>query len=376
MELGLVALAAFLAFWVILYYALRGRRGRVQVYPFVLIFRVGVVGDPLPPHTPSTKAIRLLGLLGVAVMLLIMALFYLFAVRLALARHVYGGGGGGEAGIVPLIPGVTIPLGDLPYVLIAIGLAALVHEAAHAVAARAEGIRVRNGGFALFAFIPAAFVELDEESLSKAPLLSKLKVFSAGVAANVAFYLVAAALLSTLLPMLTGGVVVLSVAPDSPAMKAGIQPGDVIRAVNGVEVRNLEDLSKLLAEAGVANPEKEAVVALTLERPGEGVVEVTVVKPPGEARIGVQVANRFSNPLGPLLTALWQLNLGLAAINAAPLILPLPGAAILSDGAHFAVAILERLAGRTGRILAFALGIATLLLVVSLLTFTPLRISP
>lgn len=375
MEPGLLALlAAFLVFWAVVYYAFRGRKGRVQVYPFVLIFRVGVVGDPLPPEAPASRVIRLAGLLGVAVMLLVMALFYVFAVRLALARHVYGGSGG-EAGIVPLIPGVTIPLGDVPYVLIAVGLAALVHEAAHAIVARAEGIRVKNGGFALFAFIPAAFVELDEESLARAPLLSKLKVFSAGVAANMAFYLASAAALSALLPALTGGVVVLSVAPGSPAMEAGLQSGDVIKAVNGVEVRSLDDLSRLLRDAGVTDPEREAVVTLTVERQGS-LVEVTVVKPKGESRIGVQVANRFSNPLGPLLTALWQLNLGLAAINAAPLILPLPGAAVLSDGAHVAVAVLERLAGRTGRVLAFMLGGATLLLVVSLLTLTPLRISP
>jgi len=374
-EQGLALLAAFLAFWAAVYYGLRGRSGRVQVYPFVLIVRVGVVGDPLPPSSIAARALRVAGLAAVALMLLTMALFYVFAVRLALARHVYGGGGG-EAGIVPLIPGVTIPLSDLPYVLVAVGLAALVHEAAHALAARAEGIRVKNGGFALFAFIPAAFVELDEESLARAPLLSKLKVFSAGVAANILFYLAAAAALSALLPALTGGVVILSVAPDSPAMEAGLQPGDIIKAVNGVEVRSLEDLSRLLAEAGVTDPEREAIVTLTIERPGVGVIEVTVVKPAGETRIGVQVANKFSNPLGPLLTALWQLNLGLAAINAAPLILPLPGAAVLSDGAHVVAAVLERLAGRTGRMLAFAVGIATLMLVVSLLTLTPLRISP
>ena len=376
MEPGLLLLAAFLVFWAALYYAFRGRTGRIQVYPFVLIFRVGVVGDPLPPAAPVTKAIKLAGLLGVAVMLLVMALFYVFAVRLAIARHVEGGGAAGDAGIVPLIPGVTIPLGDLPYVLIAVGLAALVHEAAHAIVARAEGIRVKNGGFALFAFIPAAFVELDEESLARAPLLSKLKVFSAGVASNVAFYLAAAALLSALLPALTSGVVILSVVPGSPAEQAGLQPGDVIKAVNGVEVKTLSDLSRLLSEAGVTDPGREAVVTLTVERPGSGLVEVTVVKPAGEARIGVQVANKFSNPLGPTLVALWQLNLGLAAINAAPLVLPLPGAAVLSDGAHVAVAVLERLAGRTGRALGIALGVATLLLVLSLLTLTPLRISP
>jgi serine protease Do len=39
----------------------------------------------------------------------------------------------------------------------------------------------------------------------------------------------------------TSGVVVTDVDPDGPAAEAGVQPGDVIREVNGTEIRSVDD---------------------------------------------------------------------------------------------------------------------------------------
>ncbi|HYA15450.1 MAG TPA: DegQ family serine endoprotease [Syntrophales bacterium] len=54
------------------------------------------------------------------------------------------------------------------------------------------------------------------------------------------------------------GVVVIRVAPDSPADDAGIEPGDVIREVNKKVIRNLSDFKKAVAQI----KEDEAVVFL------------------------------------------------------------------------------------------------------------------
>lgn len=54
------------------------------------------------------------------------------------------------------------------------------------------------------------------------------------------------------------GVVVIKVAPDSPADDAGIEPGDVIREVNKKAIRNLSDYKKAVAQI----KENEAAVFL------------------------------------------------------------------------------------------------------------------
>jgi S1-C subfamily serine protease len=44
------------------------------------------------------------------------------------------------------------------------------------------------------------------------------------------------------------GLEVLAVAPESPAEQGGIQVGDAILIVNGVEVMSIEDLHEIIAE--------------------------------------------------------------------------------------------------------------------------------
>lgn len=99
-------------------------------------------------------------------------------------------------------------------------------------------------------------------------------------------------------PIATGDLVVLKVLPDSPADKAGVLPGDVVRTVNGHTLRgsNFEDVAKkwLWGEAG-------KIVEITLQRPGatgslrlklrrvpiraeESVAEVKMIEPGKTAR--------------------------------------------------------------------------------------------
>jgi S1-C subfamily serine protease len=68
------------------------------------------------------------------------------------------------------------------------------------------------------------------------------------------------------------GVVVTDVKPDSPAGKAGLEEGDVIREVNRTPVRRLEDV-----EQGIRKGRDAKQVLLRVERQGNGryiIVEV------------------------------------------------------------------------------------------------------
>ena len=50
------------------------------------------------------------------------------------------------------------------------------------------------------------------------------------------------------------GVMLTGVAPDSPAARAGLRPGDVVSRIDNFEVRGVEDMSLLLREAGGGRP--------------------------------------------------------------------------------------------------------------------------
>jgi membrane-associated protease RseP (regulator of RpoE activity) len=123
-----------------------------------------------------------------------------------------------------------------------------IHEFGHAILCRAEGIRVKSMGI-LYAVIPVgAFVEPDDEQLEKARNLKKMRMLGAGIMNNI----VAGLFCFGLLVLLLGLAVphdtpyISTVYKDYPAESAGIVPGSIIHAVNGVEVHNREEVSAIL----------------------------------------------------------------------------------------------------------------------------------
>ncbi len=372
---GLLAFAAGLAgFYTVAYLAARGRKGPVEVHPGYIIVRAGIRLDPMEPGFAATVW-RLFGAASSLVLAAMAALFYYFAIDLFVLRYISPPeGGAAPPGFIPLIPGVTLSWKDSIYIMLAVGVAALVHELAHAYVARSVGVRVRDAGLALFLFIPAAFVEPDEDSLRRAPRRARIYVYSAGVGANTAM---AVALLAALGAMLSGALVV-DVASGSPADAAGLEPGDVIVAVNGTRVESVADLVALLEEAGIGDPGRSVAVTLTVERDGS-TLNLTVVKPEGEERIGIVIVDYYGVPLwaSTFLRSLYLISLSLAVINAAPLAVPLPGGVVYADGGHVLRELAAPFIGEDRAALAaVAVGIATLLLVLPLMGLGRLAISP
>ncbi|MEB3851323.1 MAG: M50 family metallopeptidase [Desulfurococcales archaeon] len=356
---SLAWLAVYTAAWLAVTAVARGRHGRVEVTPLAILYRLPVT---LEPAGGRLRALRRAGYASVAAAFALMALFYYLMVAQFWARYVARLPGAQGGGVVPLIPGVTVPLSVLPHFLVALGVAAAVHELAHAIQARAEGLRVRSAGIALFIFIPAAFVELDEEELKRAPLASRLRVYSAGVAANILLFLALSALAAGLpCSSLSGGVRVVGVEQGSPAQLAGIESGDVIVAVNGQPVHCIPELSDALERAGVKSPQP-ATLNVTVIRGGEALTLV-IHKPANRTTIGVTIVGSF-NAAGILLYSSTMLNFALALINAAPL--------FITDGGKMLTESLDALLGGRGRLAATGLQAATVLLVVSLITIRPI----
>lgn len=352
------ALIAFIA-WImgfgfissLLWVKTKRREGKLSFYPFALVLKLGVVVKP----SPGRRSARGLLWLFVVLMVASMTFFYIEILYAAYMKY-FAPEKSGVAALTPLIPGVTIAWRDVPIILAAIGVGVLFHEAAHALAARIEGVRVKNAGLALIAFIPAAFVEVDENDMAKASLSSKAKIFSAGVAVNILLAL----LVMPFIGFFSSGVLVLSVDQQAPAGKAGLMPGDVIVKVDGFNVKDVDSLNDALVKLGVKDPGKSVTFTVTVIRDGEE-INVSITKPEGRTLLGITVTTMLAG-LGPFLYAIWLINLALALINAAPL--------FITDGGQLVREVMIKVAGKKGVLLSTGIQASTLILVLSLMGIT------
>ncbi|NJD75831.1 MAG: PDZ domain-containing protein [Candidatus Methanoperedens sp.] len=158
-----------------------------------------------------------------------------------------------------LIPGINeyIPFW---YGIIALIVTLAVHEFAHAILCKVEGIKVKSMGI-LLAVVPiGGFAEPDEEQLlgkkeekagesfpqeSKKPATrsERVRVLAAGVMANFVTALIAFVLFFLLLSYISpvGEVMVTNVLAGSPAETAGIKPGMVLTGINNTQINSGND---------------------------------------------------------------------------------------------------------------------------------------
>lgn len=149
-----------------------------------------------------------------------------------------------------LIPGLNQ---YIPFVWgwIALIVTMVVHEFAHGILSRVEGVRVKSMGIIALFFAPiAAFVEPDEEELfgteDKPALVSKgarIRILSAGVISN---FLVAAVAMALFFGPVIGSispverVIVVNVTDGSLAQEAGFESGMALLDVDGNKIGGLD----------------------------------------------------------------------------------------------------------------------------------------
>ena len=158
-----------------------------------------------------------------------------------------------------LIPGLNE---YIPFVWgwIALFVTMVVHEFAHGILARVEGVRVKSMGIVALLIAPiAAFVEPDEEELfgtkDKPPLVSKsarIRILSAGVISNFIVAIVAMALFfGPVIGSISAldRVIVVDVLDGSAAQAAGFENGMTLLEANGKEIKSLEEFYSNLGSA-------------------------------------------------------------------------------------------------------------------------------
>ncbi len=145
---------------------------------------------------------------------------------------------------IPVVPGVTLSLGELPYFLVAICVVLLSHELAHGFVAAAEGIPISSSALFLFLVFPGGFIEPDEEGFLRSSLISKIRVLVAGTAINYALAMLFSFLLSVALVQ-APGVLIEGVLKGYPAYEK-LKPLDIIVSINSTPINTLEDLNKFM----------------------------------------------------------------------------------------------------------------------------------
>jgi len=150
--------------------------------------------------------------------------------------------------IVPL-PGLFVSFETFPYLVLALSVVVVTHELSHGIASLVEKIPLKSTGAFFAHILMGGFVEPDEEQLSKASSVAKLRVFAAGSFTNVVIGIMFVLLLSnfaaTIAPFYTvtqTGVSIGSIPNNLPAHTSGLQAGDIVTSINGTTITGINDL--------------------------------------------------------------------------------------------------------------------------------------
>ena len=152
-----------------------------------------------------------------------------------------------------VVPGVEVP-GSPIFIPLLAGLIALatvliVHEFSHGILSRVEKININSIGLLLFAIIPGAFVEPDEEELNELSRPARMRIYVAGSMANLTLAAIAMIIMmvisSFIVPVVfeDDGVVINRLTSDGNAINH-MSEGMVIRSINNLTVNDMASFQK------------------------------------------------------------------------------------------------------------------------------------
>ena len=207
------------------------------------------------------------------------------------------------------LPGIN-PIIPIGYGILALVVGVVLHELAHGVVARSQGIGVKSIGI-LWCVIPVgAFVEQDDVEMQAASRRSRDRVAAAGVLANfvltVVFFVALSLLVSGSVAPNANGVGVAYVEPNTPAANASLAAGDIITSINGTSTTT--DAAFESALTTTVPGENVTVVYFSASSSSVVTVRVTLAPSPtvqGRGFLGVAVT--FLTPSELKGTLVWPL---------------------------------------------------------------------
>ncbi|WP_298500669.1 site-2 protease family protein [uncultured Methanobrevibacter sp.] len=276
-----------------------------------------------------------------------------------------------------VVPGVEMPGSSIyiPFVygLLALASVLIVHEFSHGIQAVGEKISIKSIGLLLFAILPGAFVEPDEEELKQAKKSSQLRVYAAGSVANMSLALIALVLVSLIsagIPTFFAedGIAIDRIVSDSPS-DGILKEGMILQEIDNHKITNSTDYGEVVSSFAP----KDNVTVKT----DQGTYTITLDKnPSNESRgfFGIQATKHFkliNDSLGPIPWILFELselfewmfmlNLGIGLFNLLPL-KPLDGGHMLEILLRYKLSeekakpIVNALSVVMGMVIVFSLG--------------------
>ncbi len=225
------------------------------------------------------------------------------------------------------LPGIN-PIIPVGYGILALVVGVVLHELAHGVVARSQGIGVKTIGV-LWCVVPVgAFVEQDDAEMNAAPRRKRDRVAAAGVLANfflaVAFFVGLSLMVSGSVAPNANGVGVTLVESGTPAANATIAPGDIITSINGTATTTVDAFESSLEHT---TPGERVTVVYYTSTAGHLVtVNVTLAPSPtvaGRGFLGVGVSFLTPADLKTVLVAPWSSSYGPVDGSIYWLVLPL-----------------------------------------------------
>ncbi|MBP1357684.1 MAG: site-2 protease family protein [Sulfolobus sp.] len=347
-----------LVFWGIIYILRKKLEPKgFQIYPFLFLWRKSTRSEWFPKIAQSKwyklfeKFGTVLGIVSMigGILLIIYVITEFLTPKSAQTASLR---------LEPVIPGVTIGIGQLPYIFLAIGISVTLHELAHAVSSTSNKIKVKSGGILFLIFFPGAFVEPDEEEFNSSTTSARLKIISAGIAVNLILAAIFYPLAIYLPSMMSQGLQIVGELKDYPAYNASIPINSVIMKVDGQTVTTPAQLEYYLRQSS------SPIITLHFPNGSIGNVKVNVTDP--NHLLGVYISYYFPSWAYAILDfIIWMftINFSLALFNGAPL--------IITDGGKVFNELIKKL-GLSERISYLIQG-AVLLLFISaiLLSITP-----
>jgi hypothetical protein len=243
-------LALFAAIWMGLYLILKGlktERWGLTVKPFYMIYKTTAL-NRLMERVANKKRFAWLVVWNIASALAVGMIIFIFY---SLVKNAYNFFQKPEQAyqVMPIVPGLTIGLDSLPYILISLVVVVVTHEFAHGIASLVEKIPLKSSGIFLALVLPGGFVEIDEEKLEKAKPSTKLRIFSAGASTNMAAGMLVLLLMMnfalTISPLYSAqpsGVLITGLVEGGAAENVGIKKWDTIFRLNETSVMSVADL--------------------------------------------------------------------------------------------------------------------------------------
>lgn len=252
------------------------RQKRLTIHRFGLRFTVGgfllFIGREKIPTRSNKHVGKKLHITFMVVTFIGIALFYLILVpEIIKFIHSFINYVVGSTRLAPQPVMIPTPLlfqfQDLiPYFLIAICIAAVVHEFMHAFIALKEGVNIRSWGVGLLFFIPLAFVELDDNKFNSSSTKTKLNIVTAGIFGNAIVALISLSLLITInnvIPIFFGtpssaieiNSIDCSICNTSlcPAKIFGLRSNTIIMSINNITIKSVNEVVRILQNSEIGS---------------------------------------------------------------------------------------------------------------------------